>query len=168
MKYLNGKTVKGKNVYVNRLAFIAGSVELSDGVNIWAGASLRGDECFIKIGENSNVQDNATIHTSENFPAVIGKGVTVGHNAVVHGCTVCDNVMIGMHATVLDGAVIGSGSIIGAGAVITGGKTIPENSIVVGNPFKIIRQSSEKDLEYIRKNAEDYALLAAEYEKLGF
>jgi len=167
MKYLSGEFKKGINTYINRLSFIAGSVELGDNVSIWAGASLRGDESYIKIGNNSNIQDNATVHVSENYPVVIGDFVTIGHNAIVHGCQICDRVMIGMGATVLDGAVIGSGSIIGAGALVSGGKIIPENSIVVGNPFKILRESNDKDVKYIIENAKSYVELAKEYLKQG-
>ena len=167
MSFIGGEFKKGKDVYINRLSYIAGSVEVGDNVSIWPGASLRGDEDYIKIGNDTNIQDNATVHVSENFHVEIGNGVTIGHNAIVHGCIIRDNVMIGMGATVLDGAIIGSGSIIGAGALISGGKIIPENSIVVGNPYKIIRESGEKDFTYITSNTKTYVILAKEYLKRG-
>jgi len=168
VKYLDGKIIKGKNVYINKTAFIAGSVELGDNVSVWSGAAIRGDESYIKIGDNTNIQDNATIHVSDNFPVEIGKGVTIGHNAIIHGCIISDNVMIGMGAVIQDGAQIGSGTIIGAGSVITGRKIIPENSIVVGNPFKLIRESNEADYKYITENAKIYVEYATEYKKKGF
>lgn len=165
MKYLEGVIKKGKNVYINDRAYLSGSIELGDNVSIWPGASLRGDESYIKIGDNSNVQDNVTVHCGRDNPVVIGSGVTVGHNAIIHGCEIADNVIVGMGATVLDGAKVGSGCIIGACALITGGKVIPENSIVVGNPYKILRESSKKDLEYIKNNALEYVHTASEYAK---
>ena len=107
----------------------------------------------ITIGNGSNVQDNATVHSEAKTPVSIGANVTIGHNAVVHGATVEDNVIIGMGAIVLDGAVIGRDTIIGAGAVIGGGKVIPAGSVVVGNPFKILRETRPEEVKHITENA---------------
>ena len=158
---------KGKNVFVHSRAYAAGDVTLCDGVNIWCGACIRGDIAPVKIGRNTNVQDNATIHVGYNSPAILGENVTVGHNAVVHGCTIGDNVIVGMGSIVLDGAKVGSNSIIGAGTVIPGGKVIPENSVVVGNPYRILRTSTEADKRNIAMNAKEYLLLAQAYLRDG-
>lgn len=147
---------RGNMVFIDVLAHISGDVTLGDNVNIWPGASIRGDRSKIIIGKNSNVQDNATIH-SENFSKVVlGENVTVGHNAIVHGALVGDNTVIGMGAIVLDNTVIGKNCIIGAGAVISGNKNIPDNSVVVGNPYKIIRETTERDIEANKNNALEY------------
>ncbi len=154
---------KGNNVYINELAHISGDVSIGDCCSFWPGASVRGDRSRIVIGERSNVQDNATIHSEANSPVTIGKCVTIGHNAVVHGATIEDNVIIGMGAIVLDGAVIGKNSIVGAGAVIGGRKVIPEGSVVIGNPFKILRSTTSEEVAGITKNAEEYVFAAEVY-----
>lgn len=156
----------GKEVFIDKTAHVSGDVTLGDECNVWPGASIRGDRSAIVIGERSNVQDNATIHSEHTSFVRIGKGVTIGHNAVVHGAVVEDNVIIGMGAIVLDGATVGKNSIIGAGAVIGGGKVIPEGSIVVGNPFRILRQTTEAEIENIKKNADEYVSAGKEYAKL--
>lgn len=155
----------GKNVYVDKLAHVSGTVTLCDNVNLWPGASVRGDRSHIYIGENSNVQDNATVHSEAISRTEIGKGVTIGHNAIVHGAKIEDNVIIGMGAIVLDNAVVGKNSIIGAGAVIGGGKIIPEGSVVVGNPYKIIRQVRPEEIVANENNAKHYVEAAMEYAK---
>lgn len=155
----------GKEVYIASTAHISGNVTVGDECSIWPGASIRGDRSSIEIGERSNVQDNATIHSEYKSFVKIGKGVTVGHNAVVHGAIIEDNVIIGMGAIVLDGTTVGKNSIIGAGAVIGGGKIIPEGSVVVGNPFKILRQITEAEIENNAKNADEYVLAGKEYAK---
>lgn len=154
----------GKDVFVHERAYLAGEVVLGDGANVWPGASIRGDLAAVYIGRNSNIQDNATVHVGYNVPVSVGDFVTVGHNAVVHGCKVGNHVMIGMGAVILDGAEIGDGAIIGAGALIPQNRKIPAGSIVVGNPYRILRAASEKDAESVKKNAECYVLLAREYE----
>ena len=114
-------------------------------------------------GSGSNVQDNAVVHVSHGYPVRIGKGVTVGHGAIVHGCTVEDNVLIGMGAIILDGAVIGSGTIIGAGALVSQGKIIPPGSLVVGVPGKTVRELTNDEIQSIRDNADEYMNLLKEY-----
>ena len=133
---------------------IIGDVEIGAGASVWYGAVLRGDACAIRVGENSNVQDCCCVHGAKD--TTIGKNVTVGHGAIVHGCTVEDNCLIGMGATILDGAVIGEGSIIGAGALVGENKIIPPRSLVVGVPGKVVREVSDEQFEGILKNAELY------------
>ena len=157
----------GRGVYVSAFAHISGDVEIGNDCSFWPGASVRGDRSKIVIGEGSNVQDNATIHSEADSPVTIGKGVTIGHNAIVHGAVVEDNVIIGMGAIVLDKAHIGKNCIIGAGAVIGGRKDIPEGSVVVGNPFKILRQVNEAEIAHIRENAEEYVSSSREYAETG-
>ena len=163
------KSFRGKhpavaeNVYVAENAAVIGDVTLAGGASVWFGAALRGDEDSIVVGEDSNIQDNATVHCDFGHPAVIGRGVTIGHNAVVHGCTVGDNVIVGMHATLLNGCVIGANSVIGAGALVTQGKVIPEGSVVMGVPGKVVATLNEEQIAGNRRNAEEYVKLAAEY-----
>lgn len=148
-----------KNTFIAESADIIGDVTVGEGSSIWFGACLRGDEGKIEIGRNSNIQDNATVHSETN----IGDGVTVGHNAIVHGCTVCDNVLIGMGATVLDGAVIGESSIVGAGALVTGKKVFPPKSLILGSPAKLVREMTDDEVESIKKNADEYVHLSKKY-----
>jgi carbonic anhydrase/acetyltransferase-like protein (isoleucine patch superfamily) len=138
-------------------AVIAGAVSLGERVGIWPGAALRAEEESITIGDDSNVQDNCSLHVDHGSPLRIGARVSIGHNAVVHGCTVEDDVLIGMHATVMNGAVIGSGSIVAAGALVTEGTVIPENSLVAGVPGKVRRETTEDERRGIERNADVYA-----------
>lgn len=137
-------------------AHVVGDVTLGENVGIWYNAVVRGDTGSIFIGDNSNIQDNCTLHTDMNHSIYIGKWVSVGHNAVVHGCTVGDNTMIGMGSVILSGAVVGKNCIIGAGALVTGKMVIPDNSIAFGNPAKIVRQVTDEEAAANRKNAEHY------------
>jgi carbonic anhydrase/acetyltransferase-like protein (isoleucine patch superfamily) len=138
-------------------AVIAGAVSLGDRVGIWPGASLRGEDERITIGDDSNVQDNCSLHVDHGSPLRIGARVSIGHNAVVHGCTVEDDVLIGMHATVMNGAVIGTGSIIAAGALVTEGTVIPQHSLVAGVPGRVRRETTEDERRGIARNAETYS-----------
>lgn len=137
-------------------AVIAGAVSIGERVGIWPGASLRAEEAPITIGDDSNVQDNCSLHVDRGSPLTIGARVSIGHNAVVHGCTVEDDVLIGMHATVMNGAVIGAGSIIAAGALVTEGTIVPKNSLVAGVPGKVRRETTEDERRGITRNAETY------------
>lgn len=124
-------------------ANVIGRVVLESGVSVWFGATLRGDNEPIRVGEGSNIQENTVIHTDPGFPVSIGRNVTIGHKAMIHGCTIGDGALIGMGATVLNGAVIGEGSLIGAGALVTEGKEIPPGSLVMGMPGKVVREMDE-------------------------
>ncbi|MEM1044179.1 MAG: gamma carbonic anhydrase family protein [Bacteroidota bacterium] len=154
----------GGDNFVAPTAAVIGDVTLDRGTSIWHGASLRGDVHFIRIGAGSNVQDNATVHVSRGtHPAVIGGGVTIGHNAVVHGCTVEDDCLIGMGAIVLDGAHVGTGSLVGAGALVTGNTIVPPRSLVLGSPAKVVRSLADGEVETIRANAAHYVRMSAMY-----
>lgn len=123
--------------WVAETAVVRGNVTLGEQVSIWFGAVLRGDEAPISVGDNSNVQDGAVLHVSANFPCHIGANVTIGHRAVVHGCTVEEGALIGMGAIVLDGAVVGQGAMVAAGAVVSPGMQIPAGMLVLGTPARI-------------------------------
>ncbi|AAB86061.1 gamma carbonic anhydrase family protein [Methanothermobacter thermautotrophicus] len=143
-------------------ARIVGDVRIGDGSSVWYNAVLRGDLEPIEIGRCSNIQDNCVVHTSRGYPVRVGDCVSVGHAAVLHGCIVADNVLIGMNSTILNGAVIGENSIVGAGAVITSGKEFPPGSLIIGTPARAVRELSDEEIESIRDNARRYALLARE------
>lgn len=136
---------------------IIGNVTIEDGSSVWFNAVIRGDTNKIFIGRKTNIQDNCTIHVnSGDNPVSIGNGVTVGHNAILHGCTIKDNSLIGMGAIILDGAIIGENTMIGAGTLITGGKEIPDGVLCVGSPGRVIRKLSEKEIDELRKDDEHY------------
>jgi carbonic anhydrase/acetyltransferase-like protein (isoleucine patch superfamily) len=143
-------------------AEVAGAVTLGPESSVWFSATLRGDIAPITVGRGSNIQDGATLHVDTNLPCVVGNGVTVGHNAVLHGCTVGDDCLIGMSAVVLSGAVIGRESIVGAGALVTEGKEFPPRSLLIGSPAKAVRQVDDAMLERMRENARAYVRLARE------
>ena len=146
-------------------AQVIGDVELGDDVSIWHGAVLRGDTDSITIGDNSNVQDNCVVHCTKGFPVVVKKNVSVGHGAVIHGCTLEDNVLIGMNATVLNGAHIGKNSIVGAGAVVSEGKEFPEKSLILGVPAKVVKELSDDQVQSIQDNADNYVKLSKQYKE---
>ncbi|HEC81852.1 MAG TPA: gamma carbonic anhydrase family protein [Thermoplasmatales archaeon] len=150
--------------YIAPTAVIIGDVTIEKNCSVYPNAVIRGDENTIKIGECSNIQDCCVIHTDKHHTVNIGKHVTLGHGAVVHGATVEDECIIGMHATVLNGAEIGKGSIIGANALVTENMVVPENSLVVGVPGKVVK-NDEKYREMAKKNAEEYLSIAERYKK---
>lgn len=152
-----------KTVFIADGARVLGDVEIGKNSSVWFNAVIRADLSDIKIGEGSNIQDNAVIHTSKDFGVCIGDNVTVGHGAIVHGCTVKSNVMIGMGAIVLNGAVIEENCIIGAGALVTQGKVIPAGSLVFGNPAKIVRNLTDQEIRSITDNAASYVEEAEQY-----
>jgi len=146
----------GREVYLAQGAVVVGDVTLGDRSSVWHNAVLRGDINRIVVGEGTNIQDNAVIHLANAFPCLIGCQVTVGHAAVVHACTVEDEVLIGMSATILDGAVIGTQSIVGAGSVVASGMRVPPGSLVLGVPGRIARALTLSERRQIRKWAEKY------------
>ena len=144
------------DVYVAPNAQVMGNIEMGPASSVWFGAVLRGDNDLIKIGARSNIQDNSVLHTDPGMPLTLGEGVIVGHQVMLHGCTIGDNTLIGIGATVLNGAKIGKNCLIGAHALITEGKEIPDGSMVVGAPGKIIRTLNEQQISMLKLNAEVY------------
>ena len=153
---------EGRTPHVKDSAFIAwnaeviGSVDLAAETSVWYSASIRGDIDTISIGWGSNVQDNAALHVDEGVPLAVGSDVTIGHGAIVHGCTIGDTTLIGMGAIILNGAIIGKECIVGAGALVTEGKQFPDRSLIVGAPAKVVRNITNDEIEKIRLNAEHY------------
>jgi carbonic anhydrase/acetyltransferase-like protein (isoleucine patch superfamily) len=137
-------------------AHVIGQVTLGETVGIWFGAVLRGDNEPITVGAGTNIQEGAMVHTDPAFPATIGAGCTIGHHAIVHGCTIGDNSLIGMGATVLNGARIGNNCLVGANALVTEGKEFPDNSLIVGAPARAVRTLDEAAVEGLRRSARNY------------
>jgi len=154
-------------VFVAPGAVILGDVTIGESSSVWYGAVLRGDLAPIVIGRQTNVQDGCIIHVEGAHPCRVGDRVTLGHGAILHGCTVEDDVLIGIRATVLDGAVIGSGSIVGAGAVVTEGAVIPQGSLALGIPARVVGSVSEEQRERIHHAAEHYVEAARVYRTTG-
>lgn len=148
--------VLGKDVWVAPDANVIGNVILEDGVSVWFGCTLRGDNEPIRIGAGTNLQEHVVMHTDPGFPLVIAPGCTIGHKAMLHGCQLGENSLIGMGATVLNGAKIGRNCLIGAGALITEGKEIPDGSLVMGAPGKVIRQMDEAGIADMTRAARHY------------
>ncbi|OYU37635.1 MAG: gamma carbonic anhydrase family protein [Pseudorhodobacter sp. PARRP1] len=154
---LDGKAPDiGPDAWVADTAVLIGKIVLEQAANIWFGAVLRGDNEEIRVGRGSNVQENAVLHTDMGYPLVIGADCTIGHKAMLHGCTIGDGSLIGMGATILNGAKIGKGCLIGAGALITEGKEIPDGSLVMGAPGKVVRQLDSDAQARLIKSAEGY------------
>ncbi|MGO4741375.1 gamma carbonic anhydrase family protein [Bosea sp. 2KB_26] len=137
-------------------AHVIGRVRLGAGVGIWFGAVLRGDNEWIEIGENSNIQETCVLHTDMGYPLTVAAGCTIGHRAILHGCAVGENSLIGMGATVLNGARIGRNCLVGANALVTAGKVFPDNSLIVGAPAKAIRTLDEKAIARISSSVQGY------------
>ena len=158
-----GPTLPAGFFWVAHSAAVIGKVTIGVDVGIWFGAAVRGDNEPISIGAGSNIQDNAVLHTDMGFPLVIGRGCTIGHQAILHGCVIGQNTLIGMGATVLNGASIGRNCLIGANALVTEGKEIPDNSLVVGAPAKVIRQLDAAGEEMLRQSAAHYVANAKRF-----
>lgn len=146
------------SAFIAESANIIGNVVIEAGASVWFGCTVRADNDLIVIGAGSNIQDGSVLHADPGFPVTIGKNVTVGHMAVLHGCTVGDGALVGIRATVLNGSVIGPGCIVGAGALITEGKNIPENSVMLGAPAKVARVMSQEDAEELKSTAAHYVM----------
>ena len=147
---------------VAETAVVVGEVSVEAGASLWYGAVLRGDEAPIRVERDSNIQDNAVLHCDDGFPMTVGRGVTVGHGAILHGCTVEDGALIGMGAVLLNGCVIGAGSLVAAGALVTQGAVIPPGSLVVGSPAKVRRPLRSEEAAELARDAEKYLRLSAE------
>ena len=145
------------SAYIAPNAMVVGKVILAENSTVWFGATLRGDNEVIRIGANSNVQDGAVLHTDPGFPLSIGDHVSIGHQAMMHGCTVGEGSLIGIQSVVLNGAVIGKGCLVGAGALITERKTFPDGCLIIGAPAKAVRELTAEERENLLKVAANYA-----------
>lgn len=143
--------------YVAREATVIGQVRLADQVSVWPGAVIRGDNDLISIGRRSNVQEGAVLHTDPGWQLTVGENVTVGHQAMLHGCSIGDGALIGIQAVVLNGAVIGKESLVGAGAIVTEGKVFPERSLILGAPAKVVRTLTDEDVARMALGTDTYA-----------
>jgi len=156
-----------KSSYVSESVDIIGDVILGENTNIWFGTVIRGDMNYIRIGSGTNIQDNSTIHvTTKTAPTIIGSNVTIGHNALIHGCTIEDNCLIGMGSIIMDKAVIGAGSIIGAGALVVPGTIVPEGSLFIGQPARMAREVTEAEYANILRSADHYIEYAREFKNM--
>ncbi len=170
-KYADQQPSIDTGVYVAETADVIGQVTLRRNVSIWYQAVLRGDTEHLEVGEDSNIQDGAVLHADPGFPLIVGKGVTVGHQAMLHGCRIGDGSLVGIQAVILNGAEIGKNCLVAAGAVIKEGASFPDNSLIVGAPARVVRELSAEVVENLRKNAENYVergrLHAEQLERIG-
>ncbi|MCW5559687.1 MAG: gamma carbonic anhydrase family protein [Verrucomicrobiae bacterium] len=160
-RHLRKSPTLGRDVYIASTATVLGDVTLGDASSVWYGAVLRGDINRIVIGDHSNVQDNAVLHLADEHPCLVGSWVTIGHSAIVHACTVADECLIGMGATILDGAVIGAQSLVGANALVTQGMQVPPGSLVVGAPAVVKRALTPEERAGLRHWAHKYVVNGA-------
>lgn len=151
--------------FIAETAAVIGNVHLKTGASVWFGSVLRGDNELIEIGEGSNVQDNCTFHTDPGFPLTIGTNCTIGHNVILHGCTIEDGALIGMGAIIMNGAKIGDNCIVGAGAIITEGKEFPPGSLIIGAPAKLVRALDEATIAGLDRGGKHYAENGRRYRK---
>jgi carbonic anhydrase/acetyltransferase-like protein (isoleucine patch superfamily) len=159
MYELDGVAPKlGAGAWVAESADVMGAVELGEHASVWFGAVIRGDTAHIKIGKNSNVQDGSVLHADDGVPLVIGADVTIGHQVMLHGCTIGDGSLIGIQAVVLNNAKIGKGCIVGAGSLVTEGKEFPDYSMIIGSPAKVVRQLDAATVEKLRMSAQHYVM----------
>jgi carbonic anhydrase/acetyltransferase-like protein (isoleucine patch superfamily) len=150
--------------FIEETGLVIGDVVMGEHCSVWFHAVIRGDVNYIRIGERTNVQDLCMLHvTHDTNPLIIGNEVTIGHNVVLHGCTIKDRVLVGMGAIIMDGAVIGEDSVVGAGALITEGTIVPPKSLILGSPAKVKRPVTEKELAWIKESAENYVKYARQY-----
>ena len=148
--------IAGEDFFVAETASVIGKVSLANDASIWFGAVLRGDNEWITVGENTNIQECAVVHTDPGFPCTLGSNVTIGHQAMLHGCQVGDNSLIGINAVVLNGAKIGKNCLIGANALVTENQEIPDGSLVIGSPAKPIKQLTTAQIQKLKESAEHY------------
>ena len=167
LSYSDKKPEISENAFVAPNATLIGGVRLADGASAWYGAVLRADSNDIFVGKNSNVQDNAVLHTEAQHPVVVGENVTIGHSAIVHGCVVGDGCLIGMHATLMNGCVLGKNCIVAAGALVPQGMQVPDNSLVMGVPAKIRGEVSPEQAADAVANTRRYVAYAQEHAALN-
>jgi len=161
---LDGKTPRlAPTAWVADSAEVIGDVTLAEDSSVWFGVVIRGDNHLISIGRGSNVQDQTVLHTDEGLPLVIGERVTIGHQVMLHGCTIGDETLIGIGAVVLNGARIGKNCLVGAGALVTEGKEFPDGSMILGSPAKVVRQLTPEQIEGLKRSAQHYVDNARRY-----
>ncbi|MBC3916318.1 gamma carbonic anhydrase family protein [Undibacterium sp. CY18W] len=144
------------SAYIADSANIIGKVKIETNASVWFDVTIRGDNELITVGENSNIQEGCILHTDPGYPMTIGNYVTVGHQAMLHGCTIGEGSLVGIQAVILNGAKIGKNSLVGAGALVTEGKEFPDNSLIIGSPAKAVRTLTEADIAGLRRNADTY------------
>lgn len=151
------------SAYITDSAKVIGKVQIDAYASVWFGTVIRGDNELIHIGENSNLQESCTLHTDPGYPLTVGKNVTVGHQAMLHGCSIGEGSLIGIQAVILNGAKIGKNCLVGAGALVTEGKEFPDNSLIVGSPAKVIRTLNDEAIANMQANTQNYVRRAQEY-----
>lgn len=159
--FLRAKPKLGAGVYIAKGAVVLGDVRIGEHSSVWYNAVVRGDINYIEIGHHTNIQDNAVLHLADDFPCIVGNHVTVGHSAIIHACTIGSEVLVGMGAVVLDGAVVGDQCLIGARALVTGGINIPAGSLVLGSPAKVVRPLTGEERASLKPWADKYVENAA-------
>ena len=163
--FLRKKPALGKGVFIAQGAVLIGDVTLGNFSSVWCNAVLRGDINRIVVGHHTNIQDNAVLHLADDLPCVVGNYVTIGHGAIVHACTVADQVLVGMGSVILDDAVVGKQSLIGARALVTAGMRIPPGSLVMGTPARVVRKLTHEERANLKALAEKYVKVSAYYRK---
>jgi len=161
--FLDKKPILNVDVYISETSVIIGDVILKRNTNIWFGAVLRGDVGRIIIGEDTNIQENTIIHVDENEQVEVGNGCTIGHGAIIHGCTIGNNTLVGMGSIILNGAEIGNNTIIGAGSLITQNKKFEDGVLIIGNPAKVVRQLTSEEIENNKKSCLEYIKLSKKF-----
>ncbi|RQS06731.1 gamma carbonic anhydrase family protein [Burkholderia sp. Bp8998] len=154
-----------ETAFVAETASIIGDVVLEKNVSVWFGATLRGDDGSIRVGVGSNIQENAVLHADDGYPILISENVTVGHQAMLHGCEIKKCVLIGMQSVIMNGAIIGNHSIVGAGAVVTEGKIFPERSLILGSPAKVVRLLDDREIQDLERGAVHYVNRRGQYKR---
>lgn len=163
------KELKGKKPDIKESCFIAenaavvGDVKIDENTSIWYGVCIRGDMDRTIIGKNTNIQENSTLHNDFGTPTIVGNNVTIGHNCVIHGCKINDNVLVGMGSIILNGAEIGENTIIGAGSLVTQNKKIPSGVLCLGSPAKVVRNLTEEEIKSIEESSKHYIEMANEH-----
>ncbi|WP_160685241.1 gamma carbonic anhydrase family protein [Clostridium sp. C2-6-12] len=165
MSFMNKKPVFEEDIYISETSVIIGEVTLKKNANIWFGAVLRGDADSIVIGENTNIQENTVVHVDENKCVKVGNGCTIGHGAIIHGCKIGNNTLIGMGAIILNGVEIGNNSIVGAGSLVTQNKKFEDGVLIIGNPAKVVRNLTEEEIENNKRSSLEYIKLSKEIKR---
>lgn len=165
MKYKKEKPNIHPTAKIFDSAVVVGDVTIGEFSSVWFNATIRGDMAKVTIGKNTNIQDNAVVHTNTGLPTFIGDFVTIGHSAIIHAATVKNNALIGMGAILLDGCIVNESAMVAAGCLVPPGKIVPEKTLVVGNPMKIVRELREDEIKSNIHNADEYLRLMSEYEE---